>query len=154
MSVPRKRGKVKKKRSAVAKRPSKKSRRVSDNTKPRVSKKKPKPRRKRKLSPAIRSQAAIKGWETRRKNQLRRQAQTSTEAHLAFLRQPQVAAQITEQLIRTNLVRPGMIQSVETQMLSRLIVAEQLGNFDATARELANEFSWDIRDVYTLWHSP
>lgn len=159
MSVPRRGGKVKRKRSAVAKRPrQKKSRRVSDNTKPRVSKKKPKPRQKRKVSPARQKRknsiAAKRGWVTRRLNKLREQAQRNTEAHVAFLRQPQVSSQITEQLIRTNLLRPGMVQSDETQILSRLIVAEQLGNFDVTARELANEFSWDIRDVYTLWHSP
>ncbi len=164
MSVPRKRGKVKKKRSAVAKRPSpKKKKRPSVNTK--RSRKKPKPRRpivskpspklRKKAKPdARRSIAARKGWETRRTRIAQREAQSSLEAHLAFLRQPKVATQITEQLIRTGLVRPGMVQSTETQILSRLIVAEQLGNFDETARDLAIEFNWDVRDVYTLWHSP
>jgi hypothetical protein len=73
---------------------------------------------------------------------------------MAFLQQPKVATQITEQLIRTGLVRQGMVQSEETQILSRLIVAQQLGNFDETARDLAIEFNWDVRDVYTLWNSP
>jgi len=157
MSVPRKRGKVKKKRSAVVKRPRKKSKKrpsvnsarlvstLSKRTKPR----KPKPRKNRK-----RSAAARKGWETRRANKLKAEAQSSIDAHLAFLRLPQVSSQITEQMIRTGLIRTGMVQSEETQILSRLIVAEQLGNFDETARDLAIEFNWDIRDVYTLWHSP
>lgn len=155
MSVPRKRGKVKKKRAAVAKRPSKtRKKKASVNTKrrrPIVSKPKP---RARQRPDAKRSEAAKRGWATRRSNQLKKEAQTSVESHLAFLRQPQVSAQITEQLIRTGLVRAGMVQSIETQMLSRLIVAEQLGNFDETAYELASEFDWDVRDVYTLWHSP
>lgn len=164
MILPRKRGKVKKK-AAVSKRSkkprSKKS--LSVNTKkkkkrvrkrPLVSKHKPKRRQKGSRPESNRSKAARKGWETRRSNQLRKEAQTSVDAHLAFLRQPAVSAQITDQLIRTGLIRTGMIQSVETQMLSRLIVAEQLGNFEETASDLAVEFNWDIRDVYTLWHSP
>ena len=165
MSVARKRAKVKRKQAARGKRPRKKT--VSVDTKKRAKRKKkakkPRPivskptpqlRRNERKPDKKRSKAAKKGWQTRRANALRAAAATDVEAHIAFLRLPQVSAQITEQLIRTGLIRPGMVQSTETQMLSRLIVAEQLGNFDETAYELADEYDWDVREVYTLWHSP
>ena len=170
MSVARKRAKVKKKRSAAAKRPRRTAKKkASVNTKKRRAK--PKPRRSKRpgiASKAVspkpsKSQAAKKGWETRRRKQaqqaaeyqrLQQEAQSSIDARLAFLRLPQVAAQIRDQLIRTELIRPGMVQTEETMILSTLITAEQLGNFDETARALAVEYDWDIRDIYTLWKSP
>jgi hypothetical protein len=47
-----------------------------------------------------------------------------------------------------------MVRTVESVMLSTLIVAEQLGNFEERAKELAVEYGWDLREVYTLWYSP
>lgn len=163
MTVPRKRGKVKKKPAR------KKQRKVSVDTNRKKKRKKrpassktkrrPKLRRIERQPDAKRSLAAKKGWETRRANakafaELQQQAAKSIEARLRFLDQPKVARQLQDDLIRTGLIRKGMVQSEETQILSRLAVAKQLGNFDEEAHALSIEFDWNIRDVYTLWFSP
>lgn len=49
---------------------------------------------------------------------------------------------------------PNMVETEESLMMQRLIRAEQLGTFDETARNLAMEFDWGLREVYELWHSP
>lgn len=49
---------------------------------------------------------------------------------------------------------PNMVETDESLMMQRLIRAEQLGTFDETARNLAMEFDWGLREVYELWHSP
>lgn len=48
----------------------------------------------------------------------------------------------------------GFVESDETQILARLRFAEEEGLFDETANQLANEFGWSIREIYTLFFSP
>lgn len=38
--------------------------------------------------------------------------------------------------------------------MGALIIAEQIGNLDERARELAVEYKWSLQDVYDLWFSP
>lgn len=70
---------------------------------------------------------------------------------------PQAQVQIFERLVEKlgpNIFLPGMVETDESLMMQRLIRAEQLGAFDETARNLAMEFDWGLREVYELWHSP
>lgn len=211
MSIPRRRGKVKKKspaapkkKKSVQKRPKGK---VSPSTKPKKAKKKklvvrkpprakvqtPKKKRskKRKITPeqldkliqrtidkadreatraAERARAKAERIKAKAIAQIAKDADVSqlevrvrmaggTEEDLekaAFLAREDVSRQITERIVEKGLFEliRGMSRTVESIMIGELLVAEQWGNFDQRARELAAEYNWPIQDIYELWHSP
>lgn len=161
-----------KKRVAKAKKAKKKSKRA---------------KRKVKRTP---SQAASRGWVTRR----RKKAQAKRAIKQAIKRQhkelpgfSKLLDRTIEELkqrekavekrekdvsrIRANLERYidtgaleaenekvfaklDFIETDESKMLARLRVAEYTGDFDEEAARLAEEYEWDIREVYTLFMSP
>jgi hypothetical protein len=51
-------------------------------------------------------------------------------------------------------VEKSFVETDESKMLARLRVAEYAGDFDDEAGRLAEEYDWDIREVYTLFMSP
>ncbi len=104
-----------------------------------------------------RSEAAKKGWATRRLKAAQLAQSISTErvnAATQFLQQKHVSRQLQDRLIDKGLIhllRGDEVDSVEALIISGLAIAEQLGNFDQRAYELAEEYDWDPREVYTLW---
>ncbi len=93
-----------------------------------------------------------------REAELRRRIKTElTKDYAAALLKPQnvfnIAARQREKLAPA-LIRQQMADMVETDesiMLGRLIIAEQLGNFDGEAYALAEEYDWLPQEVYGLW---
>lgn len=49
---------------------------------------------------------------------------------------------------------PNYVQTPESLIITHMAVAEQLGNRDQRAKELAVEYNKDIREVYEIWFSP
>lgn len=156
MTISQKKKKVKKKgKRGAQRRKKKKVERASPRTKVRKVKKRPKPKPKppKKKRRLLQTKAAKKRREQYKKRQLRK-AEATPEEVLDYFRRPEIERRVVDQLGRTGLLRPGMVRTVESVMLSTLIVAEQLGNFEERAKELAVEYGWDLREVYTLWYSP
>jgi hypothetical protein len=187
MSIPRKRGKVKKKLAAAkkvvkkaasrSKKPKPKSkpkaptkkkarkkakRPPSVNTRPQRPPKQPalkKPAKRKKKKPAIR-RTPPKSVSGRRKRSKGLTLEQALERPLVieevFLRSPAVQQQITERIIEKGLAEltRGMVQTPESLILGSLIIAEQLGNFDQRAKELAIEHNMSLREIYELWLSP
>ena len=181
MTIARKRAKVKKKSPAVKKKrvvrrkkvpqkkkaqrkkpvATKRKKRVSVNTK-RKPPSKPKPSKSKSKKPKLAKKRPGNklGKKKKRPARPRTPPQAVSEPDkqlIQFLAQPAVKRQIEERLIEKfdpSVFTRGMVRTVESQMLAALIVAEQLGNFDARANELAAEYNWNVQDVYTLWFSP
>lgn len=184
MSIPRKRGKVKKKLSAAKKvgkkkakvkakaRKRTKKRPLSAGTKPKKQKVRPKsatPKRSKKPTRKSKKRSAKRSGirrtppiQTGPKKAVRRKKKgvsvriDNLAALAAFLTSPEVAKQIEEDIIDKGLasLTKGMVQTPESYMMGQLIIARQIGNLDQRAYELAAEFGWSIQDVYELYHSP
>jgi hypothetical protein len=165
MNIAHPRSKVKKKKKkrqrgkkpqSSKKRVSKRSRKKKRRSKQVSSRGRPSVNTRNEVS-ASRSEAAKKGWATRRlKAAQAAQAQSTERVNAAtqFLQQKHVSRQLTDRLIDKgllHLLRGDEVDSIETLILSGLAIAEQLGNFDQRAYELAEEYDWDPREVYTLW---
>ncbi len=56
--------------------------------------------------------------------------------------------------IREKLSPEDLVESDETQILLRLISAEQAGIFNEEAALIAEEYEMPVGDVFTLWFSP
>lgn len=192
MSIPRKRGKVKKKsrtakkvakkaKKAVAlrarqtrakkkKRPvsvsvntKKRKKRVSVNTKPsrRQTRPKPKPQKKRPAPKSPKKKRKVKRKKkkvrlTDRQQFFKAAVASPTAVLAAFLTMPEVASQMRDRIIEKGLAEltRGMVRTTESQILLSLIAAEQIGDFDQTAKELAALHNWSLKEIYDLWHSP
>lgn len=170
MSIPRKRGKVKKKTRAAKKvtrkrakvKPAprgKKKRPLSVNTKPprrRKRKPEPKPKRKPKVRPKAKKVRKKKKAPAIQRTPISVSGPTLDQIEYAFLTSPSVRDQIRERIIEKGLdqLTRGMVRTTEATIMGALIIAEQIGNLDERARELAVEYKWSLQDVYDLWFSP
>lgn len=166
--VPQKRSKVKKKKKTVTskKKASKKKKQVA--TKPakkktrKVSKKASgttkKKRPVKKSGKAVKkiSKKSAKRKTKKRVDKKRKKRGALREFVDTVLGTRQSQVQVLERLGEKlpGIFLPGMVETNESLMMQRLIRAEQLGAFDETARSLAMEFDWGLREVYELWHSP
>lgn len=122
------------------------------------------------LSP--RSEAARKGWTTRRHNIALKRAQQIDSAigivsagdlkdpevvkRYEHLKQPHVAKQIQNRLLEKMpefFVRgTDYFERPEPNIMVRLIIAEQEGDFDDVAKEMAEEYGYEDNEIYSLWH--
>jgi len=122
------------------------------------------------LSP--RSEAARKGWTTRRHNIALKQAKKIDSAigivsagdlkdpevikRYEHLKQPHVAKQIQNRLLEKMpefFIRGAdYFERPEPNIMLRLIIAEQEGDFDEVAKEMAEEYGYDDNEIYSLWH--
>lgn len=166
--VSQKRSKVKKKKKTaskkkpVAKKKSKK-RKPSGTTRKKAAKKKAVSKAKakpvKKTSKAVKKiskRTAKRKVKTRSKKKRKKRGVLRDWAD-EVLGTRQSQAQVLDRLlakIGPGIFMPGMVETDESLMMQRLIRAEQLGAFDETARNLAMEFDWGLREVYELWHSP
>ena len=116
-----------------------------------------------------RSQAAKKGWETRRRKRAEKAEiaiketdllegvvfSDVTQERLEFLRRPEVRRQINElyiQKIPEFFVQgEEWVQQREPSILRRLIYAEVEGEFDEVAHEVAEEYGYEPNEIYSLW---
>lgn len=73
-----------------------------------------------------------------------------------FFAQPQVKLQVAERMIEKGLMdlTRGMVRTVESIILTEMILAEQRGNLHERAQELSAEYHKPIREVYEILHSP
>lgn len=74
----------------------------------------------------------------------------------AFFSRPDVKLQVAERMVEKGLMdlTRGMVRTQESLILAELILGEQRGDFDDTAKRLAEQFGLPLREIYTLWHSP
>lgn len=128
-----------------------------------------------------RSEAAKKGWATRRAKVVEKQSEAAvqraatieevvasriapesmtTEAFLErqqHLREPHVQRQIQQRLVEKMpefFLRDHeeYFLQKEPQIMLRLIIAEQEGDFDDIVRNLAEEYDYDSHSIYDLWY--
>lgn len=74
-----------------------------------------------------------------------------------FFAQPAVQEQVRDRIIEKlglKALTAGFVQTPESIIQAELIAAEQLGIFERRARELAAEYNYTEREIYTLWLSP
>jgi hypothetical protein len=125
----------------------------------------------RQLNETKRSEAAKKGWATRRAKVAQKQAdsiQEVVEARIAgelspenlerqqHLREPHVQRQIQQRLVEKMpefFTRDEhFFERVEPQIMLRLIIAEQEGDLHETILALADEYDYDSHSIYELWN--
>lgn len=117
----------------------------------------------------IRSVAAKKGWETRRRKKAERasvalqEAETITgivfsqidKERLEFFQQPEVRKQIQDLFIEKIpeffVEGPEWVEQRDPSIIRRLIYAEVEGTFDETAHEIAEETGYEPHEIYSLW---
>lgn len=126
------------------------------------------------LGKSKRSEAAKKGWENRRAKIAQKRAesiQSVVEAQIApiateltpeflerqqHLREPHVQRQIQQRLVEKmpEFFTRGeeYFERVEPQIMLRLIIAEQEGDFHDTVMALADEYDYDSHSIYELWN--
>lgn len=169
----------KKKRGKKSHRPAKQAKPLVTVTKPKKTKPPKKTKRERQLerevqrlqkqlSESKRSEAAKKGWETRRAKRAEKQEASIQEViearidaateqeRLQHLREPHVRRQIEQRLveklpeffIRTD---REYFEQKEPQIMLRLIIAEQEGDFHDVVKDLADEYDYDSHSIYELW---
>lgn len=156
-NIARKRAKVKKKRIA--------KKRVTSHTRSKKKKrgKKPQPKKQSKKRQKKQSKKSKAVSRAPRKRKVTRKAPPKKPSRKP-IQIPKVAlehidlAMMTQQVldrVQEKIVIPGhWRETVESEMLARLIAAEQAGTFDETAYELAEEYDWEPNEVYSLWLSP
>lgn len=131
---------------------------------------------------AKKTKAAKKGWATRRRNQRaagvekrsKKQEQAVKRAQRGFeaLVEKEVQKRLAEEvakLKRTNvellsaaraqvieeyMKQHGFVETDESVIIARMNLAESQGRSNEEAHILADEFNYDVREVYTLWMSP
>jgi len=128
-----------------------------------------------------RSEAAKKGWATRRAKITAQQTEVAEtkaasideiisarigsesvteEAFLErqqHLREPHVQRQIQQRLVEKMpefFLRDHeeYFQQKEPQIMLRLIIAEQEGDFEDIVREMADDYEYDAHSIYDLWY--
>jgi len=115
------------------------------------------------LSP--RSEAARKGWTTRRANKQKKALDKLHTRYIkelavddetaAFISQPHVQKQINNDIV-DKLNQYGIdpekwITRPDPVIMAKLIVAKAVGNFDETAKQLAEEYGYEANEIYSLW---
>lgn len=151
---------------------------------PKVKPKKAKPRIKRKrvkkkkpLTKAQRSRAAKRGWRKRKakEREFRKKVKVARGKNIAALPalvrlqsdlfeqgimfaiqrlRPEDQEAALQDIIADYVASSDMEDDDETKIRARLMMAESEGNFDETAQMLAEEYSREISEIYTLWFSP
>ncbi len=158
--VSQKRSKVKKKKKTASKKKTTKKRKVSKTKKRKASgtTKKRKKVTAKKTGKAVKkiSKKSAKRKTKKRVSKKRKKRGTLRDFADRVLSTRQSEVQVLQRLGEKlpGIFLPGMIETDESLMMQRLIRAEQLGAFEETARNLAMEFDWGLREVYELWHSP
>src|SRR5262245_18974005 len=162
--VAQKRSKVKKKKKTASKKKADRKKKAKPSGTTRKPAKKKIPRKKVSKKAAKKTSKAVKKISKRtakRKTKTRTSKKRKKRGELrdfadrvlgTRMAQAQVLQRMAEKL--PGIFLPGMVETDESFMMQRLIRAEQLGALDETARNLAMEFDWGLREVYELWHSP
>lgn len=128
------------------------------------------------------SKAAKKGWATRRRNEraagvvkrtkkqeaavkraqrgfnvlVEKEVQKRLAEEIAKLKRTdeQVLSAARAQVIEDYMKQHGFVETDETVIIARMNLAESQGRSNEEAHILADEFNYDVREVYTLWMSP
>lgn len=120
---------------------------------------------KRKLSKKKRSQAAKRGWATRRANQEKLNAQLRIEGdnlkaqnRLLALRNAETLREFEKTQKKARLIYEEIDRLYETrrevfseEQYTRLVNAEIEGDFDVEAWEMAEELDIAVHEVYEAW---
>lgn len=65
---------------------------------------------------------------------------------------PELRSQLAEGVIEEFIEEGYFVESDETRIIGRLMIADEDGRFDDEARILADEFDYDVHDIYDMWH--